>query len=492
MNADEYSARHFGAATFAAFDPRNEAHREAAAALRERLVAIGFRPDRAGGLFGLADVADVRATRTAYYDALVLPHDAAGAAARFFVLHEPQTEDELRTWLGDAGVDLLRAMAALVAIEGRLRSLVSASWFAGALIFADARAYNVFWPREPFPDYVMPPGGDSVGLQRVAPRAPRNAALDICCGAGAQALAAAAYCKHVTGVDVNPRALRFARFNAALNRIDHAEFVLSDVYEALGKARFDTILANPPFVPWPPGDDDLLYRGGGASGDDVVRRILAGAVTRLEPGGALTIVADLANVASLAERIAHWQGETRRTLILVQRHYELLEYAESHAAHRRRSGGERQAETVRLLQHFERVGINSLDFGYIVQDGMPGPALLQRTGAMLYGAISADAGAWFAHQRRLLAGHIEDARLALAPELRLVDIAERAPDGTVSMSCYAAPGPVSIHENTAVSRGAFAVLMRVAAGGLRVRDIHEPDAARELVPLLVRGLVRCE
>ncbi len=492
MNADEYSARHFGAATFAAFDPRNQAHRESATALRERLIATGFGPDRAAALFGLADVADVRATRTAFYDALMLPPDEAGAAARFFVLHEPQTEPELRAWLGDAAVDLLREMAALVEVDGQLRSLVSASWFAGVLIFADARAYNAFWPRDLFPDYVMPPGGDSVGLERVAPHAPRKAALDICCGSGAQTLAAAAYSTHVTGVDINPRALRFARFNAAANSIERADFVLSDVYEALGNARFDTIVANPPFVPWPPGDDELLYRGGGATGDDVVRRVLAGAVTRLEPGGALTIVADLTNVASLAERIAHWQGETRRTLVLVQRHYDLLEYAESHAAHRRRSGGERQTETVRLLQHFDGAGIKTLDFGYIVQDGLPGPALLQRTGAMLNSAISADVGAWFAHQRRLLAGNIEDARLSLAPELRLVDIAERAPDGTVSTSCYAAPGPRSIHENTAVSRGAFAVLMRVAAGGLRVRDIAEPDAARELVALLVRGLVRCE
>ena len=490
MNADEYSARHFGAATFAAFDPGNEAQREAAAALRDRLVTIGFGPDRAGALFGLADVADVRASRTAYYDALVLPADAAGAAARFFVLHEPQTEAVLRAWLGDAGVDLLREMAALVSVDRGLRSLVSASWFAGALIFADARAYNALWPGDPFPDYVMPPGGDSVGLQRVAPRAPRNAALDICCGAGAQALAAAAYSKRVTGVDVNPRALRFARFNAAVNRIEHVDFVLSDVYEGLGNARFDTIVANPPFVPWPPDDAELLYRGGGAAGDDVVRRILAGAVTRLEPGGALTIVADLANVASLAERIAHWQGETRRTLILLQRHYELLEYAETHAAHHD-SSADRQAQTVRLLQHFDRADVTSLDCGYIVQDGMSGPALIQRTGAMLGGAISADVGAWFAHQRRLVAGQIENARLSLAPELRLVDIAERAPDGTVSMSCYAAPGPQSLHEYTAVSRGAFAVLMRVAAGGLCVRDIHEPEAARELVPLLVRGLVRC-
>ena len=491
MNADEYSARHFGAATFAAFDSGDDAQRESAAALRDRLVAIGFGPDRAGGLFGLADVADVRAGRTAYYDALVLPPDAAGAAARFFVLHEPQTEAELRGWLGDASVDVLHSMAALVNTGGRLRSLVSATWFAGALIFADARAYNALWPGDPYPDYVMPPGGDSVGLERVAPRAPRNAALDICCGAGAQSLAAAAYSKHVTGVDVNPRALRFARFNAAANRIEHAHFVQSDVYEALANARFDTILANPPFVPWPPGDDELLYRGGGPTGDDVVARILAGAVSRLEPGGALTIVADLANVASLAERIARWQGETRRTLILLQRHYELLEYAETHAAHHDRSA-QRQAQTVRLVQHFDRAGVASLDFGYIVQDGMAGPALVQRTGAMLGGAISTDVGAWFAHQRRLAAGQIENARLSLAPQLRLVDIAERAPDGTVCTSCYAAPGPQSLHENTAVSRGAFAVLMRVAAGGLRVRDVHEPDAARELVPLLVRGLVRCE
>ena len=491
MNADEYSARHFGATTFEAFDPNNGAQRESAAALRERLVAIGFGPDRAAALFGLADVADVRASRTAYYDELVLPHDAAGAAARFFVLHEPQTEDELRAWLGDAGLDLLREMATLVSVDGRLRSLVSATWFAGALIFADARAYNTLWPSEPFRDYVMPPGGDSVGLERVAPRARRNAALDICCGAGAQTLAVAAYSKHVTGVDVNPRALRFARFNAAVNRIEHAAFVLSDVYEALGEARFDTIVANPPFVPWPSNEDELLYRGGGASGDDVVRRILMGAVTRLEPGGALTIVADLANLTSLVERIVHWQGETRRTLILAQRHYELLEYAETHTAHHD-SSAERQAQTIRLLQHFDRAGVSSLDFGYIVQDGMPGPASIQRTGAMLGGAISTDVGAWFVHQRRLVAGGIENARLSLAPELRLVDIAERAPDGTVSTSCYAAPGPQSLHEYTAVSRGAFAVLMRVAAGGLRVRDVHEPNAARELVPLLVRGLVRCE
>ncbi len=487
--ADEYSARHFGGTTFAAFDPAAPAHRAAAAALHDRLVAIGFGPQQAAALFGLAEIADVRPRRAAYYDAFVLPRDAAGSAARFFVLHQPQAEADVRAWLGDAAFDVLVEMAAIVTLDGLRRSLVSATWFAGRLIFADARAYNAVWPAEPFADYVMPPGGDSVGLARVAPRTPRRATLDLCCGAGAQALAAAAYSEAVTGVDLNPRALRFARFNAAVNRVEHATFVLGDVYEPLGAARFDAIVANPPFVPWPPDDAELLYRGGGATGDDVLARILAGAVERLEPRGSLTIVADFANASSLAERIARWQGERRRTLIVLQHHYELLAYAETHAAHHD-DAAQRQTQLVHLLQHFERSDIRSLDFGYIVQDGLPGTAYTVRTAAPLSSAISGDVAAWFAHQQRLARGDTGEGELQLAPGLGLVDVAERAPGGKTSASCYVAPGPGSLHEPGPVSRAAFALLIRVAAGGLRASDVTEPAAARELRELLTRGLVR--
>ncbi len=293
----------------------------------------------------------------------------------------------------------------------------------------------MFWPGEPFADYVMPPGGDSVGLERVAPRTPRRATLDICCGAGAQTLAAAAYSERVTGVDLNPRALRFAHFNAAVNRIEHATFVRGDVYAPLGEERFDAIVANPPFVPWP-GEDELLYRGGGASGDDVLGRILAGAVTRLEPGGALTIVADLADVESLAPRIVQWQGEARKTLVLLQHHYELIDYAETHAAHLDTSP-ERQAQTVRHLRHFERAGIRTLDFGYIVQDGTPGArrhAANARRRHVHRGPIpTATVGAWFARQRQAYSARAHRGRdrlhrrnVARAAALRrLVDIAER-------------------------------------------------------------------
>jgi len=490
-SCDDYSERHFGGATFAAFDPQLPGHRAAAAALADRLTEIGFGPDRAAALFGLSEIADVRANRTAYYDTFVLPQDAAGRAARFFVLHEPQPDADLRAWLGDGAVEFLTAMAALISVEGGRRSLVSASWFAGRLIFADARAYNVVWPREPFADYVMPPGGDSVGLERVAPRTHRRATLDVCCGAGAQTLAAAAYSDRVAGVDLNPRALRFARFNAAVNRIEHATFLHGDVYAPLGEARFDAIVANPPFVPWPSADAELLYRGGGDRGDDVLGRILAGAAERLEAPGSLTVVADLANVAELATQIARRQGQPRRTLILLQRRHELLEYAETHAAHLEDSA-QRQAQTVRLLRHFERAGIHSLHFGYIVQDGTPGPAHAERTTAALTAAIGPDVAAWFAHQRRLAAGDIAAVPLRLAPGLRLVDVAERMSESPTETSCYVAPGPASVHGANAVSRSAFAVLLRVAAGGLHPGDLTEDDAARDLAGLLERGLVRLQ
>jgi carbamoyltransferase len=489
VSADEYSARHFGAATFAAFDPANSEHRDAAAALYDALTGAGFGPDRAAALFGVTEISAVRPSRTAYYDAFVLPDSAAGAAARFFVLHEPQSEAELRAWLPAATIDFLTAMAALIRAEGKLRSLVSVTWFADRLIFTDARAYNAIWPQAPFADYVMPPGGDSVGLERVAPRTHRRATLDLCCGAGAQTLAAAAYSERVVGVDVNARALRFARFNAAVNRIERAEFVQGDTYAPLGEARFDAIVANPPFVPWPDDDAELLYRGGGPRGDDVLARILRGAVAHLEPDGTLTVAADLANVASLAARIAEWQGEARRTLILLQHHHELLEYAETHAAHHE-SPAARQAQTVRLLRHYDRSGIRSLDFGYIVQDAAAGPVLVQRTTAALTGSIAGDVAAWCAHQRRLAAGDVTELPLRLAPHVALVDVAERPPAGEVSASCYVTPGAGSMHEAGAVSRTAFGLLIRIAAGGVRARDVGDPAAARELVALLQRGLVR--
>lgn len=451
---------------------------------------IGFGPQRAAALFGLREIADVRASRAAYYDAFVLPRDAAGRAARFFVLHEVEPEEDLRAWLGDDLVRFLSELGTIGAVEGGWRSIVSATWFADRLILADARAYNVVWHGDPFPDYVMPPGGDSVGLFRVAPRTPRRATLDLCCGAGAQGIGAAAFSEQVTGVDLSPRALRFARFNAAANRIENATFVLGDCYEPIGDARFGAILANPPFVPRPEADA-LLYRGGGPLGDDVVRRILAGAAERLAPDGVVTIVADVANVDSLPPRMRAWQGQSRRTLLLLQNRYALVNYAETHAAHLP-EGAPREAELVRLLRHFAGAGIETLDFGYLIQGSEPGGTRVMRTPAALAGAIADDVADWFRHQRRLERGGIDDAALSLAPRTALVRELVKAADGSTAESRQLLPGPGSLHEARQLAPSAFDVLDRIAGATLRPRDFTDEAERRSLDALLDEGTVRLQ
>jgi ribosomal protein L3 glutamine methyltransferase len=99
-------------------------------------------------------------------------------------------------------------------------------------------------------------------------------------------------------VDLSAHALEVARRNVARHGVgDRLQLFLGDVYEPLGEARYDLIVANPPYVSdeemqsLPPEflhEPDLALRAG-ADGLDVVRRILAGAGRRLEPGGALFV-----------------------------------------------------------------------------------------------------------------------------------------------------------------------------------------------------------
>lgn len=121
---------------------------------------------------------------------------------------------------------------------------------------------------------VMALGGDTDGLVYGAPRhVPGQRLLDLCTGSGVQAIVAALhYAEDVTLVDLNPRAVRFARFNLALNGIspERSRVYEGDLYEALppGTARFDVITANPPYLPQDePGrfqEDGTLTGGGGA------------------------------------------------------------------------------------------------------------------------------------------------------------------------------------------------------------------------------------
>ena len=167
---------------------------------------------------------------------------------------------------------------------------------------------------------IMPIGYDSLNLVRLAPhlcRASVGTLLDLCCGSGVQGLLALAneMADRVLAVDINPRALRFTRFNAMLNGPGFASRLTTctaDVYSGVPESwrPFDVIFANPPFVATPRLDslphadgasvhaEWALYADGGPDGADVLRAIVHGAREGgwLRDGGCLAIVTEFPNI----------------------------------------------------------------------------------------------------------------------------------------------------------------------------------------------------
>lgn len=133
-------------------------------------------------------------------------------------------------------------------------------------------------------------GNDSLALSRLL-MGTGGRVLDLCCGAGAQALTCARTAAAVTAVDVEPLAERVFLVNAELNGLSHkVEFLLGDLFEPVAGRRFDVICSNPPFLPVPVGVRLPLFADGGPDGLSIVRRLLAGLPEFLEAHGRCYIV----------------------------------------------------------------------------------------------------------------------------------------------------------------------------------------------------------
>lgn len=114
-----------------------------------------------------------------------------------------------------------------------------------------------------------------------------RSALDMGTGSGVGAVFAARSGFRVVGVDINPDAVRCARINVLLNRLeDRVEIRAGDLFAPVGDERFDLVLFNPPFFRGVPKDAlDRAWRS-----PDVIERFAQGLPRRLEPGGRALLV----------------------------------------------------------------------------------------------------------------------------------------------------------------------------------------------------------
>uniref|UniRef100_A0A832I463 Methyltransferase domain-containing protein n=1 Tax=Eiseniibacteriota bacterium TaxID=2212470 RepID=A0A832I463_UNCEI len=218
---------------------------------------------------------------------------------------------------------------------------------------------------------VMGPGATTQGAARLLPARIAGDVLDVGCGAGSFALLAARRgARRATGVDIAPRAVALARFNARLNRVT-AEFAAGDLLAPVAGRAFDLIVAQPPYVVEPEGLGGVTYLHGGARGDAVLRRLLAGLGRALAPGGRALVVADLwlPRGATLHETLRAHLGDPALDLVtLAAPGLSAPIQAAAYASLDDPSLGERYAWAVaRYLEHFAALDAQPVHAALVVR-----------------------------------------------------------------------------------------------------------------------------
>ena len=171
--------------------------------------------------------------------------------------------------------------------------LVHRAYIKGVSFYVDER---VIVPRSLIGELVMTAFAEDNALigdpERIA------SALDLCAGGGSLAILAARVFPNarIEAVDVSPGALEVAERNLEEHGLrDRIALKQGDLFAPVKGARFDLILANPPYVDattiadFPPeyAAEPMLAHAGGADGLDIVRRILSEAPQHLTASGTL-------------------------------------------------------------------------------------------------------------------------------------------------------------------------------------------------------------
>jgi HemK-related putative methylase len=163
---------------------------------------------------------------------------------------------------------------------------------AGAPILVLANVFNpkIFWSGEFLAESLLAdenliPNGATV--------------LDMGTGSGVGAIFAARRARRVLAIDVNPDAVRSARINALLHRVeDRVEVREGDLFGPVGGERFDRVLFNPPYYLREPRD--LLERAFFSM--KVVDQFAEGLRDHLAPGGqCLLLLASSADERALLQ-----------------------------------------------------------------------------------------------------------------------------------------------------------------------------------------------
>jgi methylase of polypeptide subunit release factors/methyltransferase-like protein len=284
---------------------------EEARRLREALDRAGYTAAGIAGLLKIP-VAEVLASgfRVARKERALALHRAAGDAplhtlVRLFLLGVPVDPVAARRSLAPASADALSDAGLLEGRDGGLGATLQLTPFERLVLLHDPVSDRQFKPK-----HVLGVGGPSLALAQMTVRRPSRSTLDVGTGCGILAFLAAAHSDAVIGVDLNPRAVNVAAFNAQLNGAGHVHFAQGDLYAPVRDRRFDLIVANPPYVISP--TSRFLYRDSGLKGDEIAQRVIREGAPLLEEDGFLQLTCEWVHPAGKdwRNRLAGWFDRT--------------------------------------------------------------------------------------------------------------------------------------------------------------------------------------
>jgi SAM-dependent methyltransferase len=466
-----------------------------------RLAGIGYSETGVRERLGLEDLNDFQMKALPIYRAGLRNRDPLAAAIELFLLEGGLEPAELDRLFSASDQEALARAGILVRGDGLVRAAVSLYPVGRDLVFSDHA-----WPQlvnggeaaVPY-DQVMYVGTDSRWLARATVRRPVAAALDLCCGSGVHALLAAAHAERVSAVDINPRAVRCTAFNARIAGLDQVEALQGDLYGPVGDRRFGLITANPPFVPAPA--QEVGYRDGGPSGEEVQRRIVAGLPGHLAPGGIAQIVTELGerDGEPLERRLRQWlDGAPMAIHVLRLRTHSVQAYALGHA-----DGADQEA----LLDSVDRWAGNLRRQGYqrvvsvLLAFQWSEPAWCREDEAQPPRREAGEEVAAVFRAERLardpgLGAKLRAGRIARTGPVALLDAsalgAAAAPTAQARLAGQAMPVE---HALAPLERDLLGCLERPAAGaellGAAARaGVAEADALDALTALVAMGLIR--
>ncbi|MBC2681691.1 N5-glutamine methyltransferase family protein [Corynebacterium anserum] len=164
----------------------------------------------------------------------------------------------------------------------------------------------------PHTDHVPGVGNAPLSLLNMVPPVDDDARiLDLGCGSGVLSLVLgdSATAVEITGTDISPRALEFARANSSVasKRENTFTWRRGSWFEPVTGEKFDMIVANPPFVIGPPRVEHV-YRDSGLPLDQATSLVVRNAARYLNDAGTAHILAGwaLEPAEDAASRIAQW------------------------------------------------------------------------------------------------------------------------------------------------------------------------------------------